>query len=1295
MSPPDSQAKKKRWYRRSFFGTKSGNDSSGTPKQDNITVLQSDDQNSASSHGTPIKSGGKTRATDAVASVFSVAALGVQLPNNTDTTYTTRPLSGNIPAATGNFIIAGNSPWAEAINKLPKDERELLVPGGQSIDSGEVIVNNFISEIEGLRDKQKSQEWKIEIGERKIILRDISEKIIVWLKTFKEVGDIAVQYDPVHAALPWAGVRFMLQMAISNSEARDAILIGTEQVIWMIGRYAAHEKMYLGFNLEFEESLKKSLVNFYGTIIQFLIKSKRFFDRSKIESVAKAVFPSTYSKELDSLQKAEANAMKDVEVARSQKNNWSNKSNSEMIQKLTEPLNEFDEPISRIDEKVGKINDMLDDEKRGQALEWASPINHNQDHNYYASKITPGTCSWLHRNEDFLNWRKSSSSSIFWLTGNAGCGKTVLTASVVRSLLDEGRGSSSHDCVAYFYCDAKSNKSMTDTGRVLGSLLKQMATLRSGHFLQLPIAEEFQQRIKSGNTKSPPTFEEAKALISKIAGEQLYPSISIAIDALDECQDGPEGRRMLIKMLIELARDSNCLVKIFLSSRPSERDINLSLKDVPSYHIKLEDTSADVGFFIDSKMQEYEDGGLFLPEIMSKEERERLKIEVSQKLKEKCQGMFLWAQLQIESICDCDNESQLRSYLFELPVGLRSTYKYILDRIKEKDKNALAASTAFRWMIGSLRQLRPREILGAVRERTNIAFSIKSFLDVCRNLLVFDEENQVFRFVHLSFLEFLQMEDGHFPGVSFQKQDCIESVTVDCFDFFESTDERCTHFDPPILTCSLYRFFYAQTTYKSLNVYDTSNYEDCTKCTSLNRTKWNRLEKPEPEHPPFLEFSVFVWTEWAIQLGRCTNKSPSFCDRVKNFLGTHISPSEALKRLVEYSALLSEHLKSRDNVSFAKEHGYRINPKPPNQILSTHLSEQQACCRTDPGDNNRFGAEHYSLTRYLPTCPLYIFDLLTRLRVSRRDWIYIDWLRFWLDNGVDPNRVGTWGTLGHFITGVFLGDFGLQKGVSSARWRSELRISGSEVDEDQSRAKECLVLLKSYNADLNLRHPITHETIFEYACRLLYTSLPRTVELIKAFIEFAPLITITKYALICAIHLDKRHAAQERHEEFAGFGEQPPRRLSDLLSSELKHKNFVDTASRDELSLGSLEHALKILEKGLDPKDWDEFYDFYAKGVELPEDLPFEFWTRHISKTIPENLYTFKRTSDELDSLDPFHVSAGHLTEKYPFDQLVFMMRGRQAKIVLKYISCCTHDKGKIGMAASVFGSLKGIEQAL
>jgi hypothetical protein len=29
---------------------------------------------------------------------------------------------------------------------------------------------------------------------------------------FKQVGDVAVQYDPAHAALPWAGIRFLLQV---------------------------------------------------------------------------------------------------------------------------------------------------------------------------------------------------------------------------------------------------------------------------------------------------------------------------------------------------------------------------------------------------------------------------------------------------------------------------------------------------------------------------------------------------------------------------------------------------------------------------------------------------------------------------------------------------------------------------------------------------------------------------------------------------------------------------------------------------------------------------------------------------------------------------------------------------------------------------------------------------------------------------------------------------------------------------------------------------------------------------
>ena len=41
-------------------------------------------------------------------------------------------------------------------------------------------------------------------------MREKAVKLVGWIEKFKEVVNIAVQYDPVHAALPWAGVRFIL-----------------------------------------------------------------------------------------------------------------------------------------------------------------------------------------------------------------------------------------------------------------------------------------------------------------------------------------------------------------------------------------------------------------------------------------------------------------------------------------------------------------------------------------------------------------------------------------------------------------------------------------------------------------------------------------------------------------------------------------------------------------------------------------------------------------------------------------------------------------------------------------------------------------------------------------------------------------------------------------------------------------------------------------------------------------------------------------------------------------------------
>ena len=55
--------------------------------------------------------------------------------------------------------------------------------------------------------------WKFERHGEQIILRDVLEKIIKWVDHFKSLGDIAIQADQAHASLPWAWVRFLLQVS--------------------------------------------------------------------------------------------------------------------------------------------------------------------------------------------------------------------------------------------------------------------------------------------------------------------------------------------------------------------------------------------------------------------------------------------------------------------------------------------------------------------------------------------------------------------------------------------------------------------------------------------------------------------------------------------------------------------------------------------------------------------------------------------------------------------------------------------------------------------------------------------------------------------------------------------------------------------------------------------------------------------------------------------------------------------------------------------------------------------------
>ena len=100
--------------------------------------------------------------------------------------------------------------WALAVSKLSQDEQQAI----NTIHKGKL--ETVASVLKIVQDSERvsiSKQWryKRKSGEV-VILRDLFGKLVKWLQRFQEIGDIAVQYDPVHAALPWAGVRFLIKV---------------------------------------------------------------------------------------------------------------------------------------------------------------------------------------------------------------------------------------------------------------------------------------------------------------------------------------------------------------------------------------------------------------------------------------------------------------------------------------------------------------------------------------------------------------------------------------------------------------------------------------------------------------------------------------------------------------------------------------------------------------------------------------------------------------------------------------------------------------------------------------------------------------------------------------------------------------------------------------------------------------------------------------------------------------------------------------------------------------------------
>jgi hypothetical protein len=102
--------------------------------------------------------------------------------------------------------------WQRAFENLPKSKQKILKEMGFDKPKSANVASNITELIDAINAKQEECErrfWKITVGGNEIVFRDYTTNIIGWLE---KAGDIAIQFAPPQASLPWDLVKSLMQV---------------------------------------------------------------------------------------------------------------------------------------------------------------------------------------------------------------------------------------------------------------------------------------------------------------------------------------------------------------------------------------------------------------------------------------------------------------------------------------------------------------------------------------------------------------------------------------------------------------------------------------------------------------------------------------------------------------------------------------------------------------------------------------------------------------------------------------------------------------------------------------------------------------------------------------------------------------------------------------------------------------------------------------------------------------------------------------------------------------------------
>jgi hypothetical protein len=226
------------------------------------------------------------------------------------------------------------------------------------------------------------------------------------------------------------------------------------------------------------------------------------------------------------------------------------------------------------------------EERLGKICSWLSAPDSSTNYHKAHKQRQAKTGLWLLESAKFTDWKENAPSQL-WLYGIPGCGKTILSSTIIEHLLQHCHDDTSMVTV-YFYFDFNDAQKQ-DPELMLRSLLCQ--------FLQRSVAiprgvDALFSSCENGQRK--PSFHALLDVTWQVARE--FAHVYVVLDALDECTQRSE----LMDMLKTVASWRLDNLRLLMTSR-KERDIESSLEE----YIKDEDAVCLQRDVVDQDIQRY------------------------------------------------------------------------------------------------------------------------------------------------------------------------------------------------------------------------------------------------------------------------------------------------------------------------------------------------------------------------------------------------------------------------------------------------------------------------------------------------------------------------------------------------------------------------------------------------------------------------------------------------------------------------------------------------------------------